>query len=216
MKKPASSGKTAQIVTQNTLFIVSAPSGAGKSSLLQALLAVDTQLSLSISHTTRVKRPQEQDGVHYHYISLTEFEQLQQQGAFLESAEVFGHWYGTAQVALQQQLLTQDVALEIDWQGARLVRARFPQAVSVFIAPPSIQALEDRLIQRGQDSHQVIQRRMQAAQAELSHCNEYDYLLINDDFADTLANLQHIVAAERLRFARAMSQRRCEMLDGLY
>ena len=190
------------MTANTTLFIVSAPSGAGKSSLLDALLKTDPHLSLSISHTTRAKRPHEQPGVHYHYVDHSAFEQLKQQGAFLESAQVFGHQYGTSYAALQQQLTTQDVALEIDWQGARAVREQFPQAVSIFIAPPSIQTLEQRLIQRGQDNPEVIQQRMQAARAELSHYDEYDYVVINDHFADTLNDLQHIIAAERLRMAQ--------------
>ncbi len=190
------------MTANTTLFIVSAPSGAGKSSLLQALLATDQRLSLSISHTTRAKRPQEQSGVHYHYVDQAEFVRLRQQGVFVECAEVFGHQYGTSRAALQHQLATQDVALEIDWQGARAVREQFPLAVSVFIVPPSIQTLEQRLIQRGQDNTQIIQQRMHAARDELSHYDEYDYVVINDVFADSLQDLQHIIAAERLRLAK--------------
>lgn len=190
------------MTANTTLFIVSAPSGAGKSSLLQALLATDQRLSLSISHTTRAKRPQEQSGVHYHYVDQAEFMRLRQQGVFVECAEVFGHQYGTSRAALQHQLATQDVALEIDWQGARAVREQFPLAVSVFIVPPSIQTLEQRLIQRGQDNTQIIQQRMHAARDELSHYDEYDYVVINDVFADSLQDLQHIIAAERLRLAK--------------
>ena len=193
------------MTANTTLFIISAPSGAGKSSLLDALLKTDPHLSLSISHTTRAKRPHEQPGVHYHYVDHSEFEQLQQQGAFLESAHVFGHRYGTSYAALQHQLATQDVALEIDWQGARAVRQQFPQAISIFIAPPSIQTLEQRLIQRGQDHPEVIQQRMQAARDELSHYDEYDYVVINDVFADTLRDLQHILTAERLRLTQQAS-----------
>jgi len=185
-----------------TLFVVSAPSGAGKSSLLQALIAKDERLSLSISHTTRAKRAHETPGVHYHFVDHATFQQLQAQHTFLEYAEVFGHYYGTAKSALQQQLQTQDVVLEIDWQGARRVRQHFPQVVSIYIAPPSILALQARLQQRGQDTPSVIQQRMQAARAELSHYTEYDYVLINEDFAHTLHQLHQICAAERLRLAK--------------
>ncbi len=189
--------------TMNTiLFVVSAPSGAGKSSLLQALLAADDRLSLSVSHTTRPARPNEQSGVHYHFVDVATFQQLRQQGHFIESAEVFGQYYGTSQQALQHQLRDSDVALEIDWQGARAIRACFPDAITVFIAPPGIAALRDRLLQRAQDDPQIIQQRMQQAQSELSHYHEYDYLLINEKFSATLHDLQHILAAERLRLAQ--------------
>jgi guanylate kinase len=184
------------------LFVVSAPSGAGKSSLLQALLATDDRLSLSVSHTTRPARPNEQPGVHYHFIDAATFEQLDQQGHFIESANVFGQYYGTSKTALQHQLNTSDVALEIDWQGARAIRACFPHAITIFIAPPSIETLHQRLQQRGQDNPQIIQQRMQQAQSELSHYHEYDYLLINETFTTTLHDLQHILAAERLRLTQ--------------
>jgi len=189
--------------TMNTiLFVVSAPSGAGKSSLLQALLAADDRLSLSISHTTRPARPGEQSGVHYHFVDVATFRQLRQQGHFIESAEVFGQHYGTSGQAMQHQLCDTDVALEIDWQGARAIRARFPTAVTIFIAPPGLIALQERLVQRAQDDPQIIRQRMQQAKTELSHYHEYDYLLINETFATTLRDLQHILAAERLRLAQ--------------
>ena len=186
--------------TVNTvLFVVSAPSGAGKSSLLQALLATDDRLSLSVSHTTRPARPNEQSGVHYHFVDTAMFQHLRQQGHFIESAEVFGQHYGTSKAALQRQLQDSDVALEIDWQGARAIRACFPDAITVFIAPPSLAVLQNRLLQRAQDAPHIIQQRMQQARSELSHYYEYDYLLINEEFDVTLRDLQHILAAERLR-----------------
>jgi len=172
------------------LFVVSAPSGAGKTSLLKALLPSDPRLSLSISHTTRTMRPGEEDGVHYHFASVEQFHALAEQGGFLEQAQVFDNYYGTAEAAVQSQLgAGQDLVLEIDWQGARQVRKRFPDAISIFIAPPSIEALEQRLGGRGQDGESVIQRRMRDAVQELSHYPEYDYL----------SELESIVRAERLR-----------------
>ncbi len=192
---------------QGTLFIVSAPSGAGKTSLLKALIPTDENLVLSVSHTTRAMRPGEQDGVHYHFVDKDEFLRLVGEGAFLEHAQVFDNYYGTAEAAVREQLASgQDVVLEIDWQGARQVRERFPEAVSVFIAPPSIEALRERLGGRGTDSDEVIERRMRDARNELSHYAEYDYLVINDDFDRALADLGHIVGAERLRLPRQASR----------
>lgn len=186
----------------STLFIVSAPSGAGKTSLLRELLGADPQLALSISHTTRAMRPGEQDGVHYHYVDVPTFEGLVEQGVFVEHARVFDNYYGTSEAALRDQLAAgRDTVVEIDWQGAQQVRERFPDAVSVFIAPPSIAALRDRLSGRGQDSEEIIERRMRDAQAELSHYPEYDYLVINDDFQQALSELAAIVTAQRLRLA---------------
>lgn len=185
------------------LFIVSAPSGAGKTSLLRELLPGDPGLRLSVSHTTRPMRPGEQDGVHYHFVAVTAFESLIGEAAFLEHARVFDNYYGTAESGVRAQLDGgHDVVLEIDWQGAQQVRARFPQAVSVFVAPPSITALRERLGARGQDSDTVIARRMHDARNELSHYPEYDYLVINDDFATALDDLRAIVRSERLRQPR--------------
>lgn len=185
------------------LFIVSAPSGAGKTSLLHALLERDPQLRLSVSHTTRPKRPGEQDGVHYHFVDLPTFQRLVAEGVFVEHAQVFDNYYGTSEQALRDQLSAgHDVVVEIDWQGAQQVRARFPDAVSIFIAPPSIEALRERLSARGQDSEEVIARRMRDAQRELSHYPEYDYLVINDHFEEALEQLRQIVSAERLRTGR--------------
>lgn len=185
------------------LFIVSAPSGAGKTSLLRALLEQDRQLRLSVSHTTRPMRPGEQDGVHYHFVDVPTFQKLVAEGVFIEHAQVFDNYYGTSEDAVREQLSAgHDVVVEIDWQGAQQVRARFPDAVSIFIAPPSIEALRERLSARGQDSEEVIARRMRDAQRELSHYPEYDYLVINDRFEEALEQLRHIVSAERLRTGR--------------
>ncbi len=185
------------------LFVVSAPSGAGKTSLLKALVPSDPQLSLSVSHTTRPMRPGEEDGVHYYFVDVEQFQALAGQGGFLEQAQVFDNYYGTAEEVVQSQLSAgQDLVLEIDWQGGRQVRKRFPDAISIFIAPPSIEALEQRLGGRGQDDASVIQRRMHDAVEELSHYPEYDYLVMNDDFELALSELESIVKAERLRMNR--------------
>ena len=185
------------------LFIVSAPSGAGKTSLLRELVPADERLVVSVSHTTRAMRPGERDGQHYHFVSIEHFEQLVGEGAFLEHAPVFDNYYGTSEAAVREPLAQGlDVVLEIDWQGARQVRRRFPAAVSIFIVPPNIEALRERLSGRGQDSAEIVERRMVDARSELSHFPEYDYLVINDDFATALAELRCVVTAERLREPR--------------
>jgi guanylate kinase len=190
-------------VTTGVLFVVSAPSGAGKTSLLRALIPTDPRLQLSVSHTTRGARPGEQDGTHYHFVDRARFEAMVAAGEFLEHARVFDNLYGTAERSVRDVLGANfDVVLEIDWQGARQVRARFPEAVSVFIVPPSVEALRERLSGRGQDSAAIIDRRMRDARSELSHFGEYDYLVVNDDFDQALADLRSIVGAERLRLPR--------------
>ena len=202
---------------QGNLFIVSAPSGAGKTSLLKALLERDADLKLSVSHTTRTPRPGEVDGVHYHFVSVDEFMRLAGEGAFLEQAQVFDNYYGTSQAAVQSLLDEgHDVVLEIDWQGARQVRKAFPEAISIFIVPPSVAALRERLGNRGQDDESIIERRMRDARSELSHYAEYDYLVVNDDFDLALDELQCIVRAERLKLTRSAARNTAalqEMLD---
>jgi guanylate kinase len=194
-------------MTTGVLFVVSAPSGAGKTSLLKALVPTDPRLRVSVSHTTRAPRPGEQDGTHYHFVDRARFEAMVAAGEFLEHARVFDNLYGTAERSVRDVLGANfDVVLEIDWQGARQVRARFPEAVSVFIVPPSVEALRRRLSGRGQDSAEIIDRRMRDARSELSHFGEYDYLVVNDDFDEALADLRAIIGAERLRLARQQAR----------
>lgn len=182
------------------LFTISAPSGAGKTSLVNALLPLLNDVKVSVSHTTRAKRSGEIDGVNYHFIDMSEFLRMLEQGDFLESAEVFGNRYGTSQRWVKETLAKGiDVILEIDWQGAEQVRRLLPETVSIFILPPSRSALEQRLTGRGQDSTEVIQKRMSAAIDEMSHYPEADYVIVNDDFQTALAELRAIFVAERLR-----------------
>lgn len=185
-----------------TLYIISAPSGAGKSSLISALLETNPTyaMKVSVSHTTRNMRPGEQDGVHYHFVEKATFESLIEKGEFLEYAEVFGNYYGTSRVWIEQTLNKGiDVFLDIDWQGARQIRQQMPLAKSIFILPPSKEELERRLTARGQDSDEVIAKRMSEAQSESSHYNEYDYVIINDDFDVSLMDFKAIIRAERLK-----------------
>jgi guanylate kinase len=185
---------------QGILFIVSAPSGAGKTSLVKALLDLDHRLGVSVSHTTRPRRATETDGVNYHFVARERFQAMVEADAFLEHAEVFGNAYGTATASVEQTFATGvDVILEIDWQGAAQVRARRPDAVSIFILPPSRAALRSRLLRRGEDSADVMERRLTEARNEISHCGDFDYLMVNDDFDDALRQLQAIVTAERCR-----------------
>lgn len=190
-------------MSDGVLFIVSAPSGAGKTSLVKALLERDPGLGLSVSYTTRAMRPGEEDGIHYHFVDAPRFEAMVGEGAFLEHAEVFGNRYGTAEAEVRAGLgRGRDLVVEIDWQGARQVRRRFPAAVSVFILPPSTTALEERLRGRGQDSDGVIAGRMAKARGEMAHYGEYDYLIVNDRFETALDELHCVVRAERLRRER--------------
>lgn len=185
------------------LFVVSAPSGAGKTSLVKALMERDAGLALSVSCTTRAPRAGEEDGVHYHFLTRDRFEAAVAAGDFTEHAEVFGNLYGTREADLRSHLGSgRDLILEIDWQGARQVRRRFPAAVSLFILPPSLEELERRLRGRGTDDEAVIARRLAQARDDLSHWAEYDYLVVNDRFESALSDLGSIVAAERLRSAR--------------
>jgi guanylate kinase len=179
--------------------VVSAPSGGGKTSLVNALLKRDPRTALSVSHTTRAPRPGERDGVHYYFVDEETFLELAERGAFLEQAEVFGHRYGTGREAVERQLAGgHDVLLDIDWQGARQVRASHPAARTIFILPPSMAELHRRLANRRQDSDEVIARRMRAARAEISHAGEFDFLVVNDDFEAALADLHSIIRRGRL------------------
>lgn len=187
---------------QGNLLIVAAPSGAGKSTLVNALLASDSSIRLSISYTTRAPRPGEGDGREYRFVDVAEFERLRAAGEFIESAEVHGHWYGTSARWIETRVAAgDDVLLEIDWQGAQQIKRRFPDAVGIFILPPSIEALEARLRHRGQDEPVVITRRLLAAGGEIAHAREFDYVIINQDFAEASGHLKSIVQAARLRFA---------------
>jgi len=184
------------------IFMIVAPSGAGKSSLVNALLARDESLALSISCTTRTPRPGEQDKRHYLFVGHGEFQSLRDEGGMLEWAEVHGNFYGTPREPVERALTAgTDVILEIDWQGARQIRDHYPQAVGIFILPPSIEALETRLKTRGQDAPQVIARRLLAAGGEMAHASDCEYVIINQEFSLAVEQLCHIVAATRLRYA---------------
>ncbi len=186
-------------MTQGNLYIISAPSGAGKTSLIKKLIPTVNNLMVSVSHTTRTQRSGETNGVDYFFISQTEFKKKIKQQDFLEYAQVFDNFYGTTQSSVQNNLdHGQDVILEIDWQGAVQIRRLLPKAISIFILPPSTEVLRARLQGRGQDSKEVIERRMQDAVAEMSHYAEYDYLVINDDFHTALTELKAIILANRL------------------
>lgn len=190
-----------------TLFIVSAPSGAGKTSLLKVLLEDAKDIAVSISHTTRAMRPGEENGVHYHFVDVEKFQRMIAQDDFLEHAQVFDNFYGTSQAAVTEQLASgQDVILEIDWQGARQVRERFADAVSIFILPPSKAALRERLTDRGQDDESIIARRMRDAEAEMSHYGEFDYVVVNDDFDAAVADLEAVIRCQRLHTDRQQSR----------
>ena len=185
---------------RGTLYIVAAPSGAGKSSIVNAVLARDPNISLSISFTSRQPRPGERHAEHYHFIDAAEFEAMVAAGDFFEHALVHGDWKGTARQSVEPQLNAgRDVLLEIDWQGARQVRAKIPDAVSVFILPPSRAALEERMRKRGQDSEAVIAQRLAAAREEMSHYGELDYVIVNEVFEAAVADMCSIFTASRLR-----------------
>jgi len=180
---------------RGTLFVISAPSGAGKTTLVKALLQSEPRLRLSVSHTTRKMRPTESQGREYHFVPLAEFERRVAAGEFLEHARVFDNFYGTSREFVEEQLRQgHDVVLEIDWQGAQQVRRALPRCVTIFILPPSRAALAERLARRATDTPEVIARRLADAAADMSHYREFDYLIVNDDFAQAVGDLRRIVA----------------------
>lgn len=189
------------------LFIVSAPSGAGKTSLVSALLGTDRHVKKSVSYTTRPPRTGEEDGVHYHFVSSEQFARMKARGDFLETALVHGNEYGTSSGTVESECAAGfDVLLEIDWQGAAQIRSLKPQVVSIFVLPPSISALEERLRRRAQDSPEVIARRIAAARGEIAHVAEFEYVIINDDFDRAAQDLISIVRAERHRLPRQLAR----------
>jgi guanylate kinase len=198
-----------------SLFVVCAPSGAGKTSLVRALLEREPDVRLSVSHTTRAMRPGEEDGKHYHFVGRPQFEQMIGRGEFLECAEVHGNLYGTSQAWIREQRLRgADIVLEIDWQGAQQVRRLIPDAVGIFILPPSPQTLRQRLTDRRQDSAEVIERRLQAARGEIAHVDEFDYVIINGEFSEAVGDLVAIVRSARLRLDR-QAERHRELINSL-
>ena len=208
---PASSPSLAR----GKLYTISAPSGAGKTTLVKALIDTTAGLSVSVSHTTRAMRPGEQDGVNYHFVSQDAFQSMLAEQAFLEHAEVFGNYYGTSTQWVEQTLdAGQDVILEIDWQGAEQVKQLMPDTIAIFILPPSRAALLERLTNRGQDDKAVIARRMAEAVSEMSHYQLGDYLIVNDDFDTALAELQALIVGGRLGIAD-QSQRHSALIDEL-
>ena len=200
-------------MTTGNLFIVCAPSGAGKTSLVNALLEREPDIELSISYTTRAPRPGETDGRNYHFVARAEFLAMASRGEFLESAEVHGNLYGTSQAWIESRsALGRDILLEIDWQGAAQVRRLITDAVGIFILPPSPDALRRRLESRGQDSAEVIERRLAAAREEIAHVGEFAYVIINHNFDVAVADLVSIVRAQRLRL-EAQLERHRELID---
>lgn len=197
------------------LYIIAAPSGAGKTSLVKAMVESTPHVRVSVSHTTRGIRPGEQDGVNYHFTNLEHFKTMRDEGIFLEHAEVFGNCYGTSKQWVEDQLNKgEDVILEIDWQGANQVRTLKPGAVSIFILPPSLEALRERLIGRATDAQEIIDRRMAQAVSEMSHCPEFDYIVINDEFDLALRDLQTIIRSQRLSKAW-MTHYKADLIKGL-
>ncbi len=189
------------------LFVISAPSGAGKTSLVHALLNINPQIELSVSYTTRNPRPGERDGKDYHFVSRETFVIMMERGEFLESAEVYGNLYGTSQTWISQAIAqNRDILLEIDWQGAAQVRRLFPECLSIFILPPSMEALEQRLKGRGKDNDEVIAKRMAAVREDVAHVAEFDYVIINDNLNEALRDLNAVVLSARLRGARQLAR----------
>ena len=193
--------------SQGVLYIVSAPSGAGKTSLVKALLKNDLAIRLSVSYTTRAARPGEVDGRDYHFVDRHRFEQMLAEGEFLEHAEVYGNYYGTSKGSISRDLNAgRDILLEIDWQGADQVKDHFPQSASIFILPPSFSALRTRLKGRGQDSDEIIERRLAAAAHDVAHAEAFDYIMVNDDFDHALLDLVAITRSVRLEAARQLNR----------
>ena len=187
------------------LYVIVAPSGAGKSTLVNALLEREPDIGLSISYTTRAPRPGEMSGREYFFVSRQEFQAMVERGEFLEHAEVYGNWYGTSKHWIEKtRAAGSDVVLEIDWQGARSVKALFPDMSFIYILPPSIEGLRQRLVKRGKDSKEVIERRLAEAREDLKHVHEADYVIINEDFSIALLDLQSVVRALRLTAARQL------------
>lgn len=193
----------------SSLIIISAPSGTGKTSIVSTLTESDSQLSLSISHTTRRPRPNEVEGQDYYFVDRDVFQAMVNRGEFLESAEVYGNLYGTSHKWVKESLASgQDVLMEIDYQGAQQIRKAFPQAISIFILPPSYEQLEERLKQRGQDDQKTISRRLATVREEVSHLNEFDYVVINNDLQEAIQDVSCIIRAERLRIMRQLLNQR--------
>jgi len=215
MSSTSSASSSAASNARGTLYIISAPSGAGKTTLVKALLERMDGIGVSVSHTTRGQRPGEQDAVNYHFVDVDHFKTMIEQGDFFEHAQVFDNFYGTSRPAVEARLSKgEDVILEIDWQGAQQVRAQVPEAVSIFILPPSREALLKRLSGRGTDGEDVIARRMRDAVSEMSHYDEYDLIVINDDFEQALDELCGLVNAQRARLPR-VQHRHAALLDSL-
>ncbi len=199
------------------LFVLAAPSGGGKTSLVRALLEREGGIRLSVSYTTRQPRPGEQDGVDYHFVDEPKFMALKAAGEFLEHAHVHGNWYATSAVWLRDEVQQgHDMLLEIDWQGARQVRKLMPEAVHIFILPPSLASLRERLEKRGQDAPEVIARRLEAAREEMRHCGEFDYVIMNQDFARAVDDLSVIVRAARLTASRQQVRHAALLADLLH
>lgn len=193
----------------SSLIIISAPSGTGKTSIVNALTESDSQLSLSVSHTTRRPRPNEVEGQDYYFVDRDIFQTMVNRGEFLESAEVYGNLYGTSHKWVKESLASgRDILMEIDYQGAQQVRKAFPQAISIFILPPSYAQLEERLKQRGQDDQKTISRRLATVREEVSHLNEFDYVVINNELQEAIKDVNCIIRAERLRIMRQLINQR--------
>ena len=201
-------------MNKGKLFIISAPSGAGKTSLIKKLIPHMDKLIVSVSHTTRAQRPGEIDTIDYFFTPVDTFKKMVNQQAFLEYAQVFDNFYGTAQSSIEQSLKSsKDVILEIDWQGAEQIRRILPDTISIFILPPSTEVLRRRLKERGQDSEAIIDRRMQDAVNEIGHYAEYDYLIVNDEFNNALTEMKSIILANRLNIQRQQEQLKDLLID---